>query len=232
MIEYLPLVTVACTVLLIMHMTHHKRYKQQPQKLLILFLLFACIYALSVFLYVTAPGKGGAHLFGEVALFSIYLAGLMLMLFTLSLRRDLVGRDWLFASIAILITIPGIPNVIQDVRMRYWGWEIVYDTRVAAVYGVLLNTFLFFAAFELYDLYMKLREARSPHAKRTRIILWGVVLYITLGNGLNTLMNLILGLTPPLYSQVLMIPISMIAWSFLARDYTDKSKQNRRARGP
>ena len=123
-------------------MIYHKRHGHGAHRLLKAFVSFSGLYALCVFLYFTAMDKEDAIFFGHLALLFNYIAGIALVLFSLVLHRRSGAKEWGFGVLALAAVVPGYTTIIEDATMRYWGWEILYNSRVAAVYGVLIYSFL------------------------------------------------------------------------------------------
>jgi len=214
LLEYLPLVTVGGVCLLIASMLRNKRYEHQAHKVLIAFLVLAGLYALADVLFFTAKDAPTAIVIGRVDVSILSVAAFTLTLFPTTLKRPLAPKDILLYLMLVAGSIVLLPGTITGVKMRWWGWQAVYDTNALLLLGLMLNVLFAFVIVQFWRIFRQLKEQGSPHAPQVKVILLGFILFIVSTNVLNLVIEILMHAAPPLNSTFMIIPVGMIAYSF------------------
>ena len=212
--EYLPAVTIATGGGLVAFLLSRGMVKEQMHRFLLLFLVFASLYALFDILFFTAPTRELAILLAKLDLSLVYFMTISLVLFCYSLERELGGKEiaLFMAFFVFLLVIWG--GLVDGVLLRSWGWQVVYDMDLFMIWGFGLLIPFLMAIASLWRIDRKLREKHSGYEIRIRAIMMGFILLVAFGQ-INVVGEVALDAVPPLYSTTLSLPIIIITWTIM-----------------
>ncbi|MCK4718923.1 MAG: hypothetical protein KAT70_09660 [Thermoplasmata archaeon] len=208
------MITLAVSGGLICSLLARGSYREQSHRFLLLFLIFSAAYAVSDVLFFNASGQDSASVIAKIDLTMVYLMAISMALFVLSLEKELQRKHALLV-LPMLFSIVIWFGLVESVRLRYWGWQVIYDMNLLMVWGIGLLIPISITICSLWRTDRQMRQTHSPYAPKIRSILLGFILLLFFGQ-FNLVGEIMLDATPPLYSTLLSIPITIIGWTMMS----------------
>jgi len=199
------------------YMAYSRKTREQSHRMLIAFLSFTCLYAFADFLTFTAPAGDAAMFMARLGGSCIIVAAIFLCAFPETFRRDLKPFDWAVMTGFFMLAAPLWLGVIVGVRPRPWGWEAVYSPLAILFYSLVLNVLFVYAIYRMVLIARELKRDGAANARKVNNMTMGFVFFLVTGNVTNLLLGVGMGLGPPLYSTLLVVPVMVITFEFLRK---------------
>lgn len=202
----LPLVSAALMYAIVAVQILRDRFKTWTESFFLTGFFFAGTYALSDFLFFTAPNYERAVFAAKLSISSLTLSVLFFLLFTtLFLRRM---KDWyLVAAVPALLFLSAIwIGMVSGVQQTTWGWVVTYNFGTYLAWLVYIVVYLEIGILNMYRAHVAAKKMSRTIASRTLGIMFTLLASLAVGLGTNGYFNAVGIDTVPLFSTVVAIP--------------------------
>jgi len=202
----LPLVSAALMYAIVAVQILRDRFKTWTESFFLAGFFFAGTYALSDFLFFTAPNYERAVFAAKLSISSLTLSVLFFLLFTtLFLRRM---KDWyLGAAVPAFLFLSAVwIGMVSGVEQTTWGWVVTYHYEIYLAWLVYIVVYIEIGILNMYRAHVAAKKMSRTIASRTLGIMFALLASLGVGLGTNAYFNAVGIDTVPLFSTVIAIP--------------------------